>query len=355
MAEIVAPDAPDALAAATADQPRARAALLAALGAGPSHAYLFRGPRGAGKATAARAFAAEILADGSPDPESARARALAEPSPHPDLVWLRPPGAWHLVDEIRGSVIRAASMRPFEGEHRVFVIEAADALREESQNALLKTLEEPAPFAHLILLCAEPEAIAQTIVSRCQPVSFAPLSAEAVAERLAGEAEGDELAEVARLSGGDLELARMLLTTEGRELRALAEAAARAATDPVSAAASPWKPLLESAEEAGARAGERATDELKEVGAGRRGSGKLPRDAVEQVKRVERRARTESLDLALALCSAWFRELAAEQPERAGAALELVLDTRRRLRLMNVSEELALDALWYRLEEILGS
>ena len=136
--------------------------------AGPSHAYLFRGPRGSGKRTAARAFAAELLAEGAPDPEDARRRALLDPSPHPDLVWMRPPGAQHLVEEMRESVIRAASLSPAEGERRVFVIEEAEALRDESQNALLKTLEEPAPFAHLILIASDPELLAGTIVSRCR-------------------------------------------------------------------------------------------------------------------------------------------------------------------------------------------
>ena len=72
-------------------------------------------------------------------------------------------------------MIRAASYRPFEGSRRVFVVEAAEAMRDESQNALLKTLEEPPGFAHLILLSSEPEALLETISSRCQPVDFAPL------------------------------------------------------------------------------------------------------------------------------------------------------------------------------------
>ena len=62
-----------------------------------------------------------------------------------------------MVEEVRERVIRAASYRPFEGEKRVFVVEAAEAMRDESQNALLKTLEEPPEFAHLILLTSEPE------------------------------------------------------------------------------------------------------------------------------------------------------------------------------------------------------
>src|SRR6476620_740242 len=150
---------PEALREATEHQPRARLALGAALSSGPTHAYLFRGPRGAGKRAAARAFAAELLAGAADEPEDARRRALLDPSPHPDLVWLAPRGAQHLVEEVREQVIRAAAYRPFEGGRRVFVIEAAEALRDESQNALLKTLEEPPPFAFLILLTAEPELL----------------------------------------------------------------------------------------------------------------------------------------------------------------------------------------------------
>ncbi|HEU4944562.1 MAG TPA: hypothetical protein VFT10_05305, partial [Solirubrobacterales bacterium] len=113
----------------TVHQPRARVALTAALASGPSHAYLFRGPRGAGKSLVARAFAAEILAVGASDAEDSRRRALIDPSPHPDLVWLRPRGAQHMVEEVRERVIRAASYRPFEADKRVFVIEAAEQMR----------------------------------------------------------------------------------------------------------------------------------------------------------------------------------------------------------------------------------
>ncbi|MGZ5312247.1 MAG: DNA polymerase III subunit [Solirubrobacterales bacterium] len=367
---------PAALAEATRHQPRARAALGAALATGPTHAYLFRGPAGSGKRAAARTFAAELLALGAPDPESARRRALLDPSPHPDLVWLRPPGAQHLVDDVRESVIRAASLRPVEGERRVFVIEEAEGLRDESQNALLKTLEEPAGFAHLILVCSEAELLAGTILSRCQAVEFAPLAPEAVTQALG--ASGPEAEAVARLCEGDLALARFLLSDAGRALRAGAEAAARAArNDPE--AAEPYRALLDSAERAGAEAGaeeERRLLELADQG-GRRGrSGKLTREATDQVKRTERRARTQALDLGLALCCAWYRDMAALaagagevvlntdrgselaadaegiEPAAAREAVEWVLDTRRRLRL-NVSEELALQALWLRLAESL--
>jgi DNA polymerase-3 subunit delta' len=350
-----------ALTEATEHQPRARVALAAALRSGPSHAYLFRGPRGAGKRAAARAFAAEILATGAEDGEDTRRRAMLDPSPHPDLVWMAPTGAQHMVEAVRERVIRAASYRPFEGGRRVFVVEAAEAMRDESQNALLKTLEEPPGFAHLILLSSEPEALLETITSRCQPVDFAPLPAAAVESALEGDP--DEVAAAARISAGDLDRARFLLSDRGRKLRA----AALELVPPAPGA--PWRKLLSAAEEVGGDAEAAAREELeaeKEAGVKR-----SAREIGDEAKRAGRRRRTEVLDLGLGLCAGWCRDLAAGAEDvvfnrdrlaqlRAGAegldpaagrrAAELVQDTRRRLDL-NVSEELALEALFFRLED----
>ena len=369
-----------------AHQARAEATLSAALESGPSHAYLFRGPRGAGKRDAARAFAAEILAAGAEDPDDARRRALLDPSPHPDLVWLAPSGAQHLVEAVRERVIRAASYRPFEGERRVFVLESAEALRDESQNALLKTLEEPPGFAHLILLSSEPEALLETISSRCQPVEFAALPTEAVEAGLEGDA--DEVTAAARLAAGDLELARFLLTDRGKKLRAAAlglagemgPAAAKAQSSgesgPNSTASSkPWARLLKAAEEIGSDAEEAAREALKEDAEA--GVKRSTKEINDEAKRVGRRRRTGVLDFGLGLCAGWFRDLAAVgsaadevvfnrdlmpqlravaeglDPAAARRGAELVQDTRRRLDL-NVSEELALEALCFRLEEATG-
>jgi DNA polymerase-3 subunit delta' len=139
--------------------------------------------------------------------------------------------------------------------------------------------------------------------------------------------------------------------------------------------------LLDAASEAGQEAGaeeERRLVEEAEAMAKRGRKGRLTREATEQVKRTERRARTQALDLALAICSAWFRDLAAVasgaddvvlnadrrtelaedaqglDPAGAREAVEWVLDTRRRLRV-NVSEELALEALWIRLSAALSA
>jgi len=339
-------------------QPRARVALSAALATGPSHAYLFRGPRGAGKGAAARVFAAEILAEGATDPDDARRRAMLDPSPHPDLVWLAPRGAQHMVEEVREKVIRAASYRPFEGEKRVFVIEAAEQMRDESQNALLKTLEEPPDFVHLILLSSEPAQLLETVASRCHPIDFAPLPPDAVESQLDGPA--DEVAAAARLSAGDVAQARFLLTEAGRQLRA---------------GVLDWKQMLASAEVAGEEAEEVTREALEEEAEA--GVKRSAKDVADEAKRAGRRRRTEVLDLGLELAGSWYRDLAATaagaeeavfnrdrldelrrdaaglDPSRPRRAVELVEDTRRRLDL-NVSEELALEALSFRLAAVLA-
>ncbi|MDX6583346.1 MAG: polymerase subunit delta [Solirubrobacterales bacterium] len=369
------------IAEATADQPAARAALTAAL-AEPFHAYLLAGPPGSGKSAAARALAAELLAEAADDPESARRRALADPSPHPDLVWLRPPGTQHLVEEVRERVIAQVAYRPFEGERRVFVIEAAEAMAEESQNALLKTLEEPPPFAHLILISAEPEALLETVRSRCRVVRFARLAPDAVEERLSEHPPGSERTAAARLAGGDPARARFLLGEEGRALRVAVEELVRAVRSGELAGA-PWEAIAKAADAAGERESEairaRAA-EAEEEAAERTGPAarRRARDAEESGKRASRRARNATLDLGLGLLGAWMRDLAAASegapelafngdrqtelaelaagldPRRARRAGELVLDTRRRL-TVNVSETLALEALAFRLEFLLAS
>jgi DNA polymerase III subunit delta' len=374
-----------ALLEATEHQPRARVALTAALAADPSHAYLFRGPRGAGKRGAARAFAAEILAAAAADPEDARRRALLDPSPHPDLVWLVPTGAQHMVEEVRERVIRAAAYRPFEGGRRVFVIEAAEAMRDDSQNALLKTLEEPPEFVHLILLSSEQEGLLETVASRCQAVEFAPLPAEVLEAQLAdgtkvppyeGESahRGEEVAAAARLAAGDLERAQLLLSERGRELRAEAERCVAAALEGRCAGA-PWKALLDRAQSAGTDTEAEAREALEEEA--KAGVKRSAKDIGDAARRVGRRRRTEILDLGFELCAAWLRDLAAvasgaedvafnrdrlEQlraqtagldPAKARRGAELVQEARRGLNL-NVSEELALEALFFRLESLLA-
>ncbi len=349
-------------------------ALAAAIEDGPSHAYLFRGPAGSGKRNLARAFAADILATGSPDPGETRRRALLDPSPHPDLVWLKPVGMSHAVADVREQIIHQAPLSPFEGRNRVFVIEAADQLNEESQNAMLKTLEEPPPHAHLILLAADGEAVLATVASRCQLVELDPLSVEMVEAELGTLATPDRARAAARLARGDLDRARLLANDRGQRIRdAVAGMMAASAADEL--AESPWMPLLNLAKQSGEEAGAEVSDVLDAES--KEGIKHTKKEVEEATRRAQRRARTAVLDLSLSLAASWARDWAAvlsaapevifntdrrEQLEAeadgmrldtARSTVELIAATRSSFKL-NVSEELALEALCYRMTRLLN-
>src|SRR5829696_1509404 len=344
----------------------------------PSHAYLFHGPAGSGKQDIAKAFAAELLADGAPDPDGVRARV--DRRIHPDLTWVEPSGAHELLTaDITEPVVAAASRTPFEARRRVFVIEKVDTMNDESANRMLKTLEEPASFVHLILLTEKPGEVMETIASRCQHVRFEPPPAGELERRLVEEGVDAASARAcARLAAGDGNRATALALGDGPQLRAAAEAFARA---PLAgnAASAPWNALVGVA----AAREEKVKDELAEALAdelelvAKRDRKKRETEHNERSRRAARRVRTGTVDLGLALIEFWYRDLsciALGAPDLVAAsdrldvltvdadgrdpvalrhAIELVEDTRKRL-LVNVVDNLALEALAYRLETLLG-
>ena len=363
-------------------QPRARIAIEAGLRDPDSlsHAYLFHGPPGSGKRRAARAFAAALISAGSDDPADAERRV--ESGVHPDLTWVEPRGAHEiLVDDVRTQIVRQAVLRPFESRRRLFVIVDADRMNDESQNSLLKSLEEPASYAHFVLVSSAPGRLLPTIPSRCRPVRFAPVPPARIAEELAAEGvEAPSALAAARLAGGDGELARAL-AGPAAELRAEAQAAARATLaeheDAAWVLTAPWQPLLERAAERGAAAEAAVKEELAErlQNEPKRGSQGIAREYETQARRARRREHTASLDLSLDLIGSWFRDLvavAAGSEEqvlnadrldllRADAegrdvgrlidSVALVDATRQRLE-RNVLEDLALEVLFDRLRRL---
>ncbi len=367
---------------ATAAHPHARAVLGSALPpeGSPSHAYLFHGPAGAGKRETARAFAAALLAEGAADPRDAARRATD--GVHPDLTWVRPSGAAEmLVADIDEPVIAAATRTPFESARRVFVIERAETMNDATANRMLKTLEEPPPFAHLVLLSDRLGDVLPTIVSRCQLVRFEAPSAAVLAERLGRRGVGPAAADAcARLGLGDGERALQLALGDGPALRHGAEAYARASLHGRTGER-PWVALLARAGDRGAAAAagveQRLAENLPFLPAKEQGRAK--REAGEAAKRSGRRARTDALDQALQLVGLWFRDVAVvadgapelahardrlealeedaaaqRGPHAARTAVAFVDETRAALRMVNATEELALEALAYRLQRTLS-
>jgi DNA polymerase III subunit delta' len=359
--------------------PHARAVLGAALESRPAHAYLLHGPAGTGKRAAARAFAGALLAQGAPDPDNARARV--EHGSHPDLTWVAPSGAHEMLRrDVQESVVAAAAHTPFEARYRVFVLERVDTMNDEAANALLKTLEEPPAYVVLLLLTDRRTQVLPTIASRCQPVRFDPLPPGALVQRLQGRGVAPETAEAcARLALGDGERALALALGDGPALRAAAEALARAPLHGRAGAERPWKAILERGRARGAKAREAVEADLAEElqflpkKEHRRREGEF----AERARRAERRAETGAIDGALQLAGLWYRDLgvvaagAAElafhadradllaqdadgrEPAALRRAQDLVEETRASLAL-NVSYELACEALAYRLERLVA-
>jgi DNA polymerase III subunit delta' len=376
MASMTTEESVEELLPGISEHAHARAVLGPALvtGGHPSHAYLFHGPAGAGKRAIARAFAAELLADGAADRGAVRERVMR--GSHPDLTWVTPSGAAEmLVSDIEEPVVAAATRTPFESRRRVFVIESAEAMNDQAANRLLKTLEEPPSFVHLVLLTDRREDVLATIASRCQQVRFDPLSPERIARSLEGVDEIQARA-CARLALGDALLAARLASVEGERLRGAAEdfvrSALRGATQ-----MRPWTVLLEGARAAGTSAGEEAQERLEaelELVASKERK-RYERESLEARRRGERRARTGTLDLGLRLAELWLRDVlcvredaeeivyavdrlealredaAAVEGRALRSAIELVGATRLSLSL-NVSEELALESLAYKIQAL---
>ena len=185
------------------------------------HAYLFYGPPGVGKRTVAMRFGAALVSGGDRAAEDRARRGL-----HPDLMQVRPEGAFTTIGQVR-EVVRLAATRPFEGALRVFVLEA-DTLNVQAANALLKTLEEPEGEVVFVLVAASREGVLPTILSRAQAVRFNPVSTKVVATFLE-EMGAEEPGLAAALGRGSVGLS--LRYARERELGELREAVFEAGFD----------------------------------------------------------------------------------------------------------------------------
>ncbi len=187
------------------------------------HGLIFAGPTGVGKFTTARALGAGFLcerptgADACATCESCR---VFEGDNHPDFLTIvkehiryhdkggKSKGITLSIQVVRPELIEPASRKAVMGRGKVFVIEQADLMNDDAQNAMLKTLEEPAGRTLIILLTDQSGALLPTVRSRCQLLQFAPLEASLVRQELENrKIDKKTAADAAALSGGSLGLA----------------------------------------------------------------------------------------------------------------------------------------------------
>jgi DNA polymerase-3 subunit delta' len=337
------------------DHPEAGRLLDAALREGPAHAYLFHGPPGVGKREVARTFARALI-------DTTRAV-------HPDLYELDALGEMIRIDAIR-ELRRDLHMRPFESDRRVYLLHHAHLMNEDAADALLKDLEEPPSYAVIVLIADDLGPLPETILSRCQLVPFRRLSEKVIRELVdarAPQLDEEGRAALARVAAGRLDrLERLLDPASVARREALIEQARAVYRDPMFDASGAAAAVLANAQERAVEA--RDTEEARIAGL-----ELTTREAEQRVKRAARGAEREELLAQLEELGAWYRDLMAvavgaesaaihldklpelredatrERLVGAEHAAEAVRETWRALEELNLSPQLAFEALFIRI------
>ncbi|MDI3406740.1 DNA polymerase III subunit delta' [Streptomyces cavernicola] len=296
-----------------------------------THAWLFTGPPGSGRATAARAFAAALQCV-SPD------RALGGApgcgfcdgchtsliGTHADVEVVRTDLLSIGVKETR-ELVRRAQLSPAGGRWQVIVLEDADRLTEGAGNVLLKAVEEPAARTVWLLCAPSLEDVLPTIRSRCRHLTLRTPSVEAVADLLIRR-DGVEPAAAtaaARATQGHIDRARRLATDERARARRAAVLKLPMRVDEIGGCLKAAQELIDAAADDAKQVAEeidaKETEELR-AALGAAQGGRMPRGTAGVMKELEdkqkrRRTRTQrdSLDLALIDLTGFYRDVLALQ------------------------------------------
>lgn len=351
-----------------------------------THAWLFTGPPGSGRSTAARAFAAALQCT-SPD------RALGGApgcgfcdgchtsliGTHADVDVIRTDLLSIGVKETR-ELVRRAQLSPAVGRWQVIVMEDADRLTEGAGNVLLKAIEEPAPRTVWLLCAPSLEDVLPTIRSRCRHLTLRTPSVDAVADVLIRRdgIDPERAAAAALATQGHIGRARRLATDERARSRRAAVLKLPLRVEDIGGCLKAAQELIDTATDDAKQVAEdvdvKETEDMK-AALGASAGGRMPRGTAGVMKELEdkqkrRKTRTQrdSLDLALTELTGFYRDVLALQlgsriaiansdaqdsldrivrsstPERTLRRIEAVIACRRALD-RNVAPLLAVEAM----------
>lgn len=322
----------------------------------PVHAYMFVGPAGTGKRQAARVFAGAIQGQFyvGDDGERQRQLHLASEENHADVEVHEPTGPSIPVDYVREAVIPSVFRKPVEGPRRIVVIDRFHTSSDRTAGALLKTVEEPAPNAIIILLTETIPHDHVAIASRCARIDFPPIGADALASWLEGRGVvGGAAQEMIEASGGDLRRLELLVSDDGFAARTALWNGLPTTLDGTGATAGSLVRQLGSLIDAASEPlKQRHLTELEELDAreemfGTRGSGRSGIDA--RHKRELRKLRTDEVQFGLRmLAKRYGRELAAGGGSAMIEAVDRVRNANAAL-VRNPNESLLLHNLFWNL------
>lgn len=154
-----------------------------------SHAYILTGETGMGRKSLANAFAMTLLCEKGKSEPCMECHACKQvmSSNHPDLIFVghEKPGSIG-VDDIREQINDTIMIRPYSSYYKIYIVDEAEKMTVQAQNALLKTIEEPPAYAIIMLLTTNQEAFLPTILSRCVQLKLKPLKDSVVKSYLMG-------------------------------------------------------------------------------------------------------------------------------------------------------------------------
>lgn len=135
-----------------------------------SHAYLINGEKSTGKKLIADIFARTLQCENNEEANPCgicKSCVQAESGNHPDIFWVTHEKVNIGVDDIRNQVNNDIMIKPYSSKYKIYIIQEAEKMTEQAQNAILKTIEEPPEYAILILLTNNKNKLVSTILSRC--------------------------------------------------------------------------------------------------------------------------------------------------------------------------------------------